>query len=293
MRSALMTGPADLPATACWTTADGLREQAGYLRQSGEDLYYVQHLPAGPSLGMVLLAGPFATDRSHVYVSWVRWARYLARSGFTVMRFDYRGQGESTGLFEEFSFSEWLEDLQACASWLKQEPSGGRLALCGLRLGGLLASNAFAQGVGDALLLWSPPLSGRALLTETLRRRVAADMTTPGPVPRKTREQYIADLEADHFVEVEGYCWSKRLWQQAADFVLQHERAGNSPAEEMHRPWRSLVLEPRLGLIAGNLSRIADPVRRVYISPLNLNLEPFFKGNVEWLRSALAGRAEV
>jgi alpha/beta superfamily hydrolase len=293
MRSAAMMSPADSSSIASWTTPDGLREQAGYLPQSGEDLYYVQHFPAGSPLGLVLLAGPFATDRSHVYVSWVRWARFLARSGFSVLRFDYRGQGESTGPFEEFGFSEWLEDLAACASWLKHDQENCRLALCGLRLGGLLASCAFAQGIGDALLMWSPPASGRAMLTETLRRRVAADLTAPESSPRKTRDQYIADMESGGFVEVEGYCWSQRLWEQAADYVLRHERAGGSPPEDTCRPWRSLVLEPCLGLIAGNLSRIMDPVRRIYISPLNMDLEPFFASNVEWLRSALDGREKT
>jgi len=293
MRNAVMSSPADLPSTACWTTSDGLRECAGYLPQAGEDLYYVQHLPAGPPLGLVLLAGPFATDRSHIYVSWVRWARYLARSGFSVMRFDYRGQGESSGLFEESSFSEWLEDLQACAHWLKRDQGEFPLILCGLRLGGLLASNAFAQGLGDALLMWSAPLSGRVMLTEILRRRVAADMTTPGPGPRKTREQYIAEMESGGYVEVEGYCWSKRLWEQGAELVLRHDRAGNSSPEETRRPWRGLVLEPQLGLLAGNLSRIPDPARRIYICPLNMNLEPFYEGNVGWLRTVVAGRAEA
>jgi hypothetical protein len=209
------------------------------------------------------------------------------------MRFVYRGQGESTGRFEDSSFSDWLEDLAVCASWLRQDHGQLPLILCGLRLGGLLASNAFSQGLGDILLLWSPPASGRAMLTEMLRRRVAADLTTPTAGPRKTREQYIADLEADLIVEVEGYCWTKRLWEQAADFVLRHERAGESPAAQTVRPWRSLILEPGLGQIAGNLSRVTDPVRRVHISPLNIDLEPFFAGNIEWLRSMLVARTKA
>lgn len=96
--------------TQC-STNTRLSEQAGYFTVPGAHLYTVVHQVTDP-VARVLLVGPFASERHVSYHPWVRWARYLAARQIEVVRYDYRGVGESTGVFEEMSFEHWSEDVQ-------------------------------------------------------------------------------------------------------------------------------------------------------------------------------------
>ena len=128
-------------------TDDALVEHAGYCKVSGAYLYTVLHEVPDP-LARVLLIGPFASERHNSYLPWVRWARYLAAKGIEVLRYDYRGIGESTGIFEEMTFDHWSEDVELLADWLKSRSPEVPLVLHGLEIGALLAGNAFHSGIG-------------------------------------------------------------------------------------------------------------------------------------------------
>ena len=266
-------------------------EEADYLKQGDDQVYYVLHSPTGPRLGQVLLAGPFASERPHTYISWVRWARFLANHGFEVLRFDYRGVGESTGRFEDLAFTSWLEDLRLCAQWLGRQGESCPLTLHGLRLGALLAARAFEDGLGDALLLWSPPASAQEMLHDTLRRRLATDFVLEGNARRKSREDYIAELEAGRLVEVEGYLWSKGLWKQSPDFTLTPPKAGNfTPADRTQdRPWEVVHLDRTAGCLSNPYGTTFTPRARTRPQPLNPDLTDLFTTNLRWIRQAVAG----
>jgi pimeloyl-ACP methyl ester carboxylesterase len=91
----------------------------------------------------------------------------LARAGFHVLRFDYRGCGDSSGEAEPCDLETWVEDMQTAANELKDRTGVGRVALVGLRLGGTLALLAGARRRDvEALVLWEPVLDGSAHVAE-------------------------------------------------------------------------------------------------------------------------------
>jgi hypothetical protein len=103
--------------------------------------------------------------------------------------------------------------------------------LLGVRAGALLASQAFADGLGDGMMLWAPPKSGREQLIDTLRRSIVADMMVKPNLPPRTREDVAEQLERGHVVNVDGYLWSRKLWHDS----LSQELRLPSTAEK--RPW--------------------------------------------------------
>lgn len=220
-------------------------EVADYLRIDQEQLYYVLHPTIHPLRGRVLLAGPFASERPHRYIPWVRWARYLASRGFEVMRFDYRGVGESTGKFEDFGFKAWSNDLTHCAEWLQHRSHAAPLIIHGLGMGALLGDRIFAQGIGNALLAWLPPKSAREMLYEQLKLKMSNNYVLPSS-ERKTRDQFVDELKNGETIEVEGHNWTPQLWNEAEEFFF----SGNISSD-------SISIDSRRPRVVGNLDALA------------------------------------
>lgn len=255
------------------------QEQAGYFEVTGAHLYTVLHGVADP-VARVLLVGPFASERHRSYIPWVRWARYLAARGIECLRYDYRGVGESTGVFEEMSFENWIEDVQLLAGWLKARSPQAPLALHGLELGALLAAKTFEAGVGEALLLWAPPATANQALRATLLRRISMDQAFKYGNERKPVSDYLQQLESGHSLEVEGYLWSGRLWLDSFRLELPAGMAEEgSQASVLQKPVRTVKLDKNAApLIKGS---------SVGYDSINRDFSGLFADNFEWINSAV------
>ena len=242
-------------------------ESPRFLDFADGQIYTVTHAALRPRRASVLLCGPFGIERERSYLTHVLWARTLAARGFEVMRFDYRGHGESTGSFEEMTIRRWREDAAFCASRLSAATRRDALVLQGTRLGALIAADLFASGIGDGLLLWEPPASAEAHLRDTLRHHLVAQRLSEPDRPPRLREQLIADLEAGEHVVVDGYSWTRGLWRDAQRHPLI------LPSSHETRPW--LVLN------AANVG--ADTFWKSSSPLLVPRSEGFFHESLEWL----------
>jgi pimeloyl-ACP methyl ester carboxylesterase len=197
----------------------GIAERAGYFPVSGAHLYTVLHEVENP-VARVLLVGPFASERHNSYLPWVRWARYLAAGNIEVLRYDYRGVGESTGAFEHMTIADWRHDVQLLSTWLQNRSPRLPLVLHGLSMGAVLAGSVFDQGTGDGLLLWSPPANANQALRSTLMRWVGLEQIFKFGDDRRSASDYIRELELGSPLEVDGYRWSVKLWNESFEFAL-------------------------------------------------------------------------
>ena len=218
------------------------QERAGYFQVSGAHLYTVLQEARRPA-ARVLLVGPFASERHNSYLPWVRWARYLAAENVEVLRYDYRGIGESTGAFEQMTFEDWSQDVRLLSEWLGGRSPQTPLLLHGLGLGAVLAGRAFDEGIGDGLLLWSPPANANQALRATLMRWVGLEQIFKFGDDRKSASDYIRELERGSPLEVDGYRWPVSLWQESLHFALPAALASEeSAAQAYKRPVRIVKL---------------------------------------------------
>ncbi len=252
-------------------------EQAGYFRVPGAELYTVVHEVSHP-VARVLLVGPLAHERHVSYHPWVRWARYLAERHIEVLRFDYRGVGESSGSFEMLSFENWASDLRLLADWFAGCSPRVPLMLHGLEIGGILAGQCFCDGMGDALLLWSAPQNANEVLRSSLLHWAGLEQICESSRNRKTAAQYIRQMESGDSVEVDGYLWSARLWRDSFQFSLPEVIRSDAAAQTLGRP---------VALV--KLGREAAPLVRPHLLYSEVkDLSWLYAENLAWAARALA-----
>jgi hypothetical protein len=218
------------------------QQRAGYFPVAGAHLYTVLHEVKDP-VARVLLVGPFASERHNSYLPWVRWARYLAAENIEVLRYDYRGIGESTGVFEEMTFADWSQDVRLLHAWLADRAPQVPLLLHGVGVGAILAGRAFDGGLGDGLLLWSPPANANQALRATLMRWIGLEQIFKFGRDQKSASDYMRELEKGSPLEVDGYRWSPALWRDSINFTLPGALASEeSAAHAYKRPIRIVKL---------------------------------------------------
>jgi hypothetical protein len=253
-------------------------EHAGYFEVPGAYLYTVLHRVDVP-FARVLLVGPFASERHNSYVPWVLWARYLSRHGVEVLRYDYRGIGESVGAFEKMSFADWDEDVHLLANFLRDRSPNVPLVLHGLGIGALLAARAFDAGLGESLLLWSPPASANQALRSMLVRWVNVAQLFKYGEERKPPSVFIRELEQGGSVEVEGYEWSGKLWQESCHVQLPSAMQDENTARVAYERAVRIVKLGREAVPLINAGSVLDDKAKDFTW--------LFRENCEWITTSI------
>jgi len=134
-------------------------------------LYGCYHPATGTARGSaVLVCQPLGHEYIQFHRALQQLATLLAGAGFPVLRFDFRGCGDSACNLEDGGPDAWQEDIAGAIEELKRRTGRSRIVLAGLRLGGTLASIvASNRNDVEEVVLWDPVLSGRGYLDELTR----------------------------------------------------------------------------------------------------------------------------
>ncbi|MEM9695360.1 MAG: alpha/beta fold hydrolase [Myxococcota bacterium] len=111
----------------------------------------------------VLICGPVGHEAIRSHWAQQQIARGLMREGYPVLRFDYRGEGDSDGDSAEVTLAQWTEDVADAVQELRDEAAVRRVGIVGYRLGALLAALAIdehALRIKD-FVWWDPWVSGK------------------------------------------------------------------------------------------------------------------------------------
>ena len=133
----------------------------------GHELYGVYHMHEGDAPGPVgvVLCQPVLHEYADARRALRALAESLARAGFHVLRFDYRGTGDSQGAGDQCDVAGWTTDIETAIEELKASRGLSSVGLVGLRFGATLAAQVAARR-GDVpfMVLWEPIVKGRPYL---------------------------------------------------------------------------------------------------------------------------------
>lgn len=154
-------------------------ETPGYFAASDSTpLYGVYHAPESASKVPVLVAPSLFEERKSAYAALASLARALAAAGHPVLRFDYRGSGESGGEPGARRWPDLAADLAAARNALREMSGKEAVALLGLRLGATLCLVEGAKLNAKAVVALAPVIKGAAQARLwRLRSKIRAELT--------------------------------------------------------------------------------------------------------------------
>jgi exosortase A-associated hydrolase 2 len=202
-----------------------MSEHASFLDRNGERLFTFLHLPPGPCRAGALICAPLAEEKLWSHRVLVSAARELARAGYAVLRFDFRGEGDSDRRFAESSLATRIEDARTAIDELRRHlVADGPITVLGLRLGASIAALAALDHEGvDRLVLWEPVTDGAEYVRTILRSNLMHQMTRHRRVV-EDREALIARLDRGESVNVEGYEFGGDLYRELSALRLDPRR---------------------------------------------------------------------
>jgi pimeloyl-ACP methyl ester carboxylesterase len=154
------------------TVVPGVRERAVRFASGGGTLAGVLSLPGSPrERGVVILHG-WGTYRSGPHDMLVKLARELASHGTPVLRFDFRGRGESTGRVLDTDLDMMIDDAARAAELLREETGAREVDGVGLCSGANVALGAAAHtgAFGKVAALSVMPFQSHTTGAQRLRR---------------------------------------------------------------------------------------------------------------------------
>ena len=205
------------------TNHKNTKEIPFYFNNLNSTLFGVIHCPIlnkkRENFGFIICSA-FAEERGFTQKLMVEWARHLCNMDYYVMRFDYRGYGDSEGLFESYNINNYLEDLGGAISEFKKKMDVNIVGFCGIRLGATIAAlgaNIFAPNA--CLILWEPIVNGDKYTDALLRWVIAKEMVNTGKAPRNRNQLKDQLLNGDDVV-VEGHPINLSIYESLTNINL-------------------------------------------------------------------------
>jgi dipeptidyl aminopeptidase/acylaminoacyl peptidase len=246
--------------------------------------------------GIVLVGGSGPTDRDEMVAGipvFAQLAKALADSGYTVLRYDKRGVGQSGGRTETATLSDYADDVMAAVKWLarRKDIDPRKLVVAGHSEGGSVALMAASRGkkIKGVISIAAPGSKGGDLILQQ-QQHVLDGMKIPD-----TEKQAKIELQK----KIQAAVVSGTGWDGVPDELRKQAETPWFRSMLMYDPAQALqkVKQPIL-IIQGDLDtqvppseadRLAElararkkagPVEVVHIPGINHLLVPATSGEV-------------
>jgi pimeloyl-ACP methyl ester carboxylesterase len=199
--------------------------EALFFGPSNQQIFAAYHPAIGGS-GKVLtvICPPLFSDYMRTQHALRELAISLAERGQHVLRFDYRGTGDSFADLGDVTVSDWVEDVTLTVREGHDLSGSSVVRLLGVRAGALLACRSVSACSNvQRLVLWDPVAAGASYL-QTLRRIQATILEGFPYLGRAERR--------DALHEYGGYRLSERMLEEFR--LLDASTYANVPTSRLH-----------------------------------------------------------
>lgn len=198
-----------------------MKEQFQFLDLEGERVFAALHRPMEPPSRAIVMCHPLGEEKLWSHRVFVSFARDFAAAGFAVLRFDFRGEGDSDRSFEQTDLESRIRDCNLAIDAVRSmNPSVDDVTVLGLRLGAAVAAAVAARRSDiSRLVLWDPVTDGAGYMQAVLRINLMHQMALYRRVV-ENREALVERLAQGETVNIEGYEMSEPLFRQVSEFKM-------------------------------------------------------------------------
>jgi putative redox protein len=229
-------------------------ERISFANAHGYSLSGVLHHPAqGTARGAVILCHGMESNKESEKLVYL--GRAMAQRGSLVLRFDFRYVGESSGKFEDITYSGEVEDLEA-AHALVQSRNPGKIAILGSSMGGTVALLFAAQQPSlAALVTVAAPIHPERFPSRVLTPAQTEQWRAQGFTRHNGQRinlSLLHDLESLNVPEA-----AKKI--TCPVLILHGDADEVVPVEEAYEINACLTNSKRLSILPGTDHRLSDP----------------------------------
>ena len=222
---------------------------------------------------VVLVAGSGAVDRDETVAGipiFAQLAGMLAQRGYTVLRYDKRGVGQSGGRAESATLEDYADDVISVVKWLdkRKDVDKKRIAVAGHSEGGSVALIAAGREkkIASLILIAAPGTTGAELILE--QQRHALDLLQTPPDERQAKIELQKRIQ-NAVVTGEGWEGVPEELRKQADVPWFRSFLLFDPAKALKRVKQPiLIVQPELDTQvppahAGKLAEIANTRKKM------------------------------
>lgn len=185
----------------------------------------------------------------------------LAKAGFSVLRFDFYGCGDSSGECAQGRIDQWRHDIARAIDEMKKKTMAAKVCLVGLRLGGALSvSVGVDRGDIDGIVLWDPVVCGKDYLDE-LTKMHRAMLGYAHVKPKRCQED-------EHLTEILGFNFSDALIADIKRMDLlavRQKPANNVLIIESNEKFSQVQFSERLKRMGANIRYKYQPAPHLWV----------------------------
>jgi len=195
-----------------------------FLNSNGKKLFGILSSPDNnidnTNKTVVICCRPIFNEFHQGYRVVVNYSRYIVKKGCYFFRFDYFGDGDSEGRFEDSSISSRVSDILSAIDFLKEHVNPLKIFLSGIRMGGSLSLlTASKTNNISGVIAWSPIVNIKKYVYDALRINLSNQMVVHKKIIH-TREELVEKINNGLSVNLEGYHLCNPLWNEANSLNL-------------------------------------------------------------------------
>ncbi len=243
-------------------------ERVSFLNSRGQTLIGILHHPAEKKMPVaaILCHGMESNKESDKLVAM---SRTLAKKGIPALRFDFAGSGESSGKFEEITYSNEVEDLKAAFHFLLRHQVE-RIGLFGSSMGATVALLFAAEEKRvKALVVIAAPIHPEKITENLLSREEILNWRQTGFVTYHGRRINVSLLDDLKKINVP----QAAINISCPVLIIHGDGDETVPVDEAHELFGQLTCLKKLCILKGTDHRLSQPS----------SMEQALRESIDWL----------